>query len=402
MKQISIITINYNNASGLEKTIRSVVEQTYNEYEYIIIDGASSDKSKEVIQEYQRYIDFWCSEKDSGIYNAMNKGIQKASGEYLLFLNSGDVLNNSAVLADIHGFLSGEDIVYGDLVFVRGDGEETVFIYPDILTVDYFLERSLGHPATFIKRELFRNCLYTESLKIVSDWEFFVKKIILEGCSYRHVKRTISNFDTSGVSSLSAKECNRERELVLKQLFSPVLREYFQEAEQLKKLPLLDIFLRLKKKDDRYFLCIYTNDDLTPFAKKIELLGNDCLCMSLRYEQVPLYLSIIDAGFVLRHNSLVNINASPTKIAEYMAVGAMVIATKYSGDAKVLVEDSGYGMILDEIENISSEMIDELNLKIHSYKENKENASATIKNYIFKSRLWHANEIKLKSLYSNI
>ena len=97
MKQISIITINYNNASGLEKTIRSVVEQIYNEYEYIIIDGASSDKSKEVIQEYQRYIDFWCSEKDSGIYNAMNKGIQKASGEYLLFLNSGDVLNNSAV-----------------------------------------------------------------------------------------------------------------------------------------------------------------------------------------------------------------------------------------------------------------------------------------------------------------
>ena len=88
MKQISIITINYNNASGLEKTIRSVVEQTYNEYEYIIIDGASSDKSKEVIQEYQRYIDFWCSEKDSGIYNAMNKGIQKASGEYLLFLVS--------------------------------------------------------------------------------------------------------------------------------------------------------------------------------------------------------------------------------------------------------------------------------------------------------------------------
>ena len=112
MKPISIITINYNNASGLEKTIRSVVEQTYNEYEYIIIDGASLDKSKEVIQEYQRYIDFWCSEKDSGIYNAMNKGIQKASGEYLLFLNSGDVLNNSAVLADIHGFLSGEDIVY--------------------------------------------------------------------------------------------------------------------------------------------------------------------------------------------------------------------------------------------------------------------------------------------------
>ena len=247
MKQISIITINYNNASGLRKTIRSVVEQTYNEFEYIIIDGASSDKSKEIIQEYQQCIDYWCSEEDSGIYNAMNKGIQKASGEYLLFLNSGDVLNDSDVLSDIHGFLSGEDIVYGDLSFVGEDGVGTVFIYPDILTVGYFLERSLGHPATFIKRELFRNSLYTESLKIVSDWEFFVKKIVMEGCSYRHVKRTISKFDTSGVSSLSAKECNRERELVLKQLFSPVLRECFQEAEQLKKLPLLDVFLRLSK-----------------------------------------------------------------------------------------------------------------------------------------------------------
>ena len=247
MKQISIITINYNNASGLEKTIRSVVEQTYNEYEYIIIDGASSDKSKEVVQGYQQYIDFWCSEKDSGIYNAMNKGIQRASGEYLLFLNSGDILSDSAVLSDIHSFLSGEDIVYGDLFFMEANGGGAVFVYPDVLTVGYFLERSLGHPATFIKRELFQSYLYTESLRMVSDWEFFVKKIILEGCSYRHVKRTISNFDTSGVSSLSAEECIREREQVLDHLFSPVLRKYFQEAEQLKKLPLLDVFLRLSK-----------------------------------------------------------------------------------------------------------------------------------------------------------
>lgn len=164
----------------------------------------------------------------------------------------------------------------------------------------------------------------------------------------------------------------------------------------------LDLFLRLKEKDNRYFLCIYTNDDLAPFAKKIELLGDDCLCISLPYEQVPLYLSIIDAGFVLRHNSLVNINSSPTKIAEYMAVGAMVIATKYSGDAQVLIEESGYGMILDEIENISPEMIDELDVKIHSYKENKINASTSIKECILKNRLWHANEIKLKSLYSNM
>ena len=103
------------------------MEQTYNEYEYIIIDGASSDKSKEVIQEYQRYIDFWCSEKDSGIYNAMNKGIQKASGEYLLFLNSGDVLNNSAVLADIHGFLSGGRYCLWGFSFCEGGWRRNSF-----------------------------------------------------------------------------------------------------------------------------------------------------------------------------------------------------------------------------------------------------------------------------------
>lgn len=247
MTQISIITINYNNVSGLIKTIESVVGQSFAEYEYIIIDGASNDGSKGVIQEYQQYVDYWCSEKDSGIYNAMNKGVEKASGEYLLFLNSGDVLNDSNVLLDIHKFLSGEDIVYGDLFFKDANGGGSVFIYPDNLTVSYFLERSLGHPATFIKKKLFLNTPYSEDLRIVSDWEFFVKKIVLDGCSYRHIKRTISIFDMNGISSLSDCECNKEREFVLQRLFSPVLRDYFQESEQNKRLPLLDIFTRLSK-----------------------------------------------------------------------------------------------------------------------------------------------------------
>lgn len=247
MKQISIITINYNNASGLRKTIKSVIEQTHNDYEYIIIDGASNDSSKDIIQEYQQYIHYWCSEKDTGIYNAMNKGIQKASGEYLLFLNSGDTLNDSMVLSDIQKLLSGEDIIYGDLFFMKTSGSGTIFIYPDKLTVSYFLERSLGHPATFIRKDLFKNCLYSENLRIVSDWEFFVKKIIIEGCSYRHIKRTISVFDMCGISTLSGEECKQEQQLVLNQLFSPVLHEYFHETEYLRKLPLLDIFLRLSK-----------------------------------------------------------------------------------------------------------------------------------------------------------
>lgn len=153
--KLSVITINYNNAEGLAKTMDSVFRQRFSDFEYIVIDGGSTDGSKDLIVNNQDKIAYWCSEKDSGIYNAMNKGIREASGEYLLFLNSGDFLHDFAVLEDIHPFLSGEDIVYGDLLFVHGDGKEDLFVYPDVLSFEYFLERSLGHPAAFIKRALF-------------------------------------------------------------------------------------------------------------------------------------------------------------------------------------------------------------------------------------------------------
>ena len=109
--KISIITINYNNAVGLEKTLQSVFNQTCADYEYIVIDGGSADDSKNIIVDKRDKFSYWCSEKDSGIYNAMNKGIRKAAGEYLLFLNSGDCFHDTTVLADMYPSLSGEGIV---------------------------------------------------------------------------------------------------------------------------------------------------------------------------------------------------------------------------------------------------------------------------------------------------
>ena len=96
-----IITINYNDAAGLKKTIDSVINQTYTEFEYIIIDGGSSDSSLQIIKENANQINYWVSETDKGIYNAMNKGIEAAKGEYLLFLNSGDYLLDSLVLKKV-------------------------------------------------------------------------------------------------------------------------------------------------------------------------------------------------------------------------------------------------------------------------------------------------------------
>ena len=105
MAKYSIITINYNNADGLRRTIESVVSQTFDDYEYVIIDGGSTDGSVDVIKEYENKISYWVSEKDGGIYNAMNKGVKASNGEYLIFMNSGDVFYRDKVLEDIMPYL---------------------------------------------------------------------------------------------------------------------------------------------------------------------------------------------------------------------------------------------------------------------------------------------------------
>ena len=111
---LSIITINLNNREGLRKTIESVVNQTFQDFEFIVIDGASTDGSVEVIQDYPR-INYWISEPDTGIYNAMNKGIAKATGEYCLFLNSGDTLFQINTLTGILQSNPKGDIIFGNV-----------------------------------------------------------------------------------------------------------------------------------------------------------------------------------------------------------------------------------------------------------------------------------------------
>ena len=115
MPLISIITVNLNNLEGLKRTMTSVFEQTWQEYEYIIIDGGSTDGSKEYIESFSDKISVWVSEPDAGIYNGMNKGIKVANGEYLLFLNSGDHLFDNRVLDTNRKFLTLYDLVYFNL-----------------------------------------------------------------------------------------------------------------------------------------------------------------------------------------------------------------------------------------------------------------------------------------------
>ena len=243
MQKISIITINYNNLEGLKRTVESVVHQTWQEFEYIIIDGGSTDGSKKYIEGQSEYIDYWVSEPDKGVYNAMNKGIEKALGTYLLFLNSGDVLYNDNVLLEIKkSLLLDMDIVYSDLWIVGEQDKGFRNRYPDFIDFPFLKQTSLGHPSTFIRKELFYTYgLYRTDLKIISDWAFFVKVFCLHKVSHCKVDHIIATFYEGGLSTSTVyhKQHIEERKKVLLEMFDlydASFEEFIMKFEQQKEL----------------------------------------------------------------------------------------------------------------------------------------------------------------------
>ena len=231
----SIITINYNNQVGLRRTICSVVEQTYNDYEYIIIDGGSTDGSVEVVKEYQEEITYWVSEKDRGIFHAMNKGVVQAHGDYCIFLNSGDIFYNDFVLRNIHSSGYNEDILVGKVV--SRNEHSQLFLPPSRdISLYYLYSGTVPHQGSFIKTSLLRRYPYDENLKIVSDWKFFLEAIILNNCSIRYIDEYIAEFDITGVSTSNPDKMWKEKEQVLSELVPPrVLADYkYMKASECK------------------------------------------------------------------------------------------------------------------------------------------------------------------------
>jgi glycosyltransferase involved in cell wall biosynthesis len=213
MKKLSIITINLNNQSGLIKTIQSVISQTFKDFEWIIIDGDSTDGSKELLKKHIQHFTHCISEKDNGIYNAMNKGVKLAQGEYIYFLNSGDYLCNKDTLKNVFNRFITSDFINGNLILNAFSVNKRDFgIHSSHITCYDLFSGNLNHQSTFIKKDLFyKYGMYDENLKVVADWKFFFETIILHNCSVTYINQDIAYFDTTGISSKALNIIRKER-----------------------------------------------------------------------------------------------------------------------------------------------------------------------------------------------
>lgn len=258
---LSIITINYNNAQGLLKTLNNVLAQTCTDFEHVIVDGASTDNAVEIIQQYEKDATardikvVWVSEKDKGIYNAMNKGIKMASGEYIQILNSGDCLAADTVVVDMYSALKEKEypeILYGNMTKVDASGKvigkstETPYSFHN-----YFVS-TLNHDCAYIKRSLFDDDqygLYDEDLKIVSDWKWYTEAIGLGRVKPIYVNIDVTIFDAEGISETNLKLRNEERAKVLKEITPPAVWVDFDRhsfhIDQMNRLERHPLFYKL-------------------------------------------------------------------------------------------------------------------------------------------------------------
>jgi glycosyltransferase involved in cell wall biosynthesis len=217
--KLSIITINYNNANGLRKTIESVISQTSPDFEYIVIDGGSKDGSVDIIKKYTDKIAYWVSEPDAGIYHAMNKGILKAKGEYCQFLNSGDTLASNKTIENMLKALPDCSIFYGNMIKQLANGKT----YRDKgkegqISMLTFYKGTINHSPAFIKRSLFEKYgMYDEKLKIVSDWKFYFISVGLHNEPVKYVDLDVTSFDMSGISNTNSALDKQERRKVLEE-----------------------------------------------------------------------------------------------------------------------------------------------------------------------------------------
>ena len=218
---LSIITICYNIKDEIERTCKSIVNQTWQDFEWIVVDGGSTDGTVDILKKYQKKMSVFISEPDKGIYNAMNKGIKLAKGKWLNFMNGGDCFATKDVLEKVFKNKDyAADVLYGYLHLYRPNGAEEVRQYPDKITKEYFYNSTIGHQASFVRHDLFdKYGMYNEGYRIVSDWEKWI--VFAENkCKFEHIKMIIADFWYDGIGSIMNEKHLNEKRIVKNNHFS--------------------------------------------------------------------------------------------------------------------------------------------------------------------------------------
>ena len=251
--KLSIITINYNNRDGLQRTIDSVICQTWHDFEWIVIDGGSTDGSKELIEKYQNHFAYWCSEPDKGVYNAMNKGITKAKGEYLNFMNSGDCFYNKYTLQKVFKSEWDAEIIYGDCEQIY-EKHTRIFTFPSNLNLYDLYRCNICQQAMFIQKQLLSVEGFNESYYLLADWARWIKAA-LNGATFKHSHQIICKYDMSGMSSTN-EELARIDFSHIKRIYPQMVIDSLQRLDDYEKNTIIQRTISIINKGrlSRFFL----------------------------------------------------------------------------------------------------------------------------------------------------
>lgn len=214
--QLSIVTVNLNNREGLKKTLQSIFSQSFDDYRVFVIDGGSVDGSIDTLRSMsdQNARLTWISEKDAGVYPAMNKGIRMATGEFILFLNSGDYFVNSEVLKSVFSRSHSDDILVCNCrISVDGRIVHTTS-HPEQFTFGYLYQAGLPHQSTFIRRSLFERVgMYREDFRFNSDLEFWYRVLLSNQGTFTMLPVAVSDYDAQGMSGQNRNTDEYKREM---------------------------------------------------------------------------------------------------------------------------------------------------------------------------------------------
>lgn len=268
--KITVVTVTYNAEQYLEQTIKSVIEQDYPNIEYIIIDGASSDGTVDIIKKYEKYISYWISEPDSGIYDAMNKGIDVASGEWINFMNAGDSFSGKDILNTIFYKTYDVSVLYSDSYYINKDFEIIGEHKASKLEEFFISKMPFIHQSSFIKKDIISKFLFRTDYKLASDFDLFCK-LYLQKYKFEYLPNIkISNFLIGGIHTFNMIKYTSEA-------LTSLVAEY-QDTQYL-----INNSLIIKSFEK------YNNGNLNSFSSTLSLLLLNIESTIGKYNKIALY-----------------------------------------------------------------------------------------------------------------